>query len=90
MTLLVREKVVEETIAIVKRVSERNIEPTPSSEVVRDLGFDSVRVLELVAALEDHFDAALPLNELPQIKTVDQIVDKILALAEPATVSAKS
>jgi acyl carrier protein len=46
--------------------------------------------MELVAALEDHFDVALPLNQLPQLKTIDQVVDRIVALAESAPVAAKS
>ena len=40
-------------IEVLKSVSRRPIEPTLSSDLVADLGFDSLQVLELVAELED-------------------------------------
>jgi acyl carrier protein len=46
-----------------------------------DLGFDSLRVLELVGELEDHFNIAVPLNALTHIRTVGQIVAEVRLLA---------
>jgi acyl carrier protein len=54
-------------------LSRRPIEPAPGSELLADLGFDSLQVLELVGELEDHFDIAVPLNSLTHIRTVSQI-----------------
>lgn len=62
-----------DTIEILKRLSRRPIEPTPSSELMADLGFDSLQVLELVGELEDHFNIAVPLNSLTHIRTVAEI-----------------
>ena len=62
-----------ETIEIIKRLSRRPIEPTPESELMADLGFDSLQVLELVGELEDHFNIAVPLNGLTHVRTVAQI-----------------
>ena len=59
-----------ETIAILKRLSRRPIEPAADSELLGDLGFDSLQVLELVGELEDHFNIAVPLNSLTHIRTV--------------------
>jgi acyl carrier protein len=77
-----REQVAQDTLSILKRVSNRPIEPTLQHEVVGDLGFDSILVLELVAELEDHFDISVPLNNLAQIKTVGQMVDQIKLLCD--------
>ena len=62
-----------ETIEIIKRLSRRPIEPKPESELMADLGFDSLQVLELVGELEDHFNIAVPLNGLTHVRTVAQI-----------------
>jgi acyl carrier protein len=70
-----------------KRVSRRPIDPTSASELLADLGFDSLQVLELIAELEDHFDVAVPLNDLTHIRTVKQVVDEIRALAAAAETS---
>lgn len=69
-------------IAIVKRVSAQSIEPTLESTLVADLGFDSLRLLELVADLEDHFNVVIPLNAVPAITTVGQAVEHVAALLE--------
>lgn len=82
MASLSREQIERDTIAILKRVSNRPIEPTASSEVIADLGFDSVLVLELVSELEDHFDISVPLNRLAQIKTVGQMVDQLKSISD--------
>ena len=66
-----------ETIAILQRLSRIPIEPTPDSELMADLGFDSLQVLELVGELEDHFRIAIPLNSLTHIRTVRQIAAEV-------------
>ena len=77
-----------ETIALLKRLSRRPIEPLPSSELLADLGFDSLQVLELVGELEDHFNIAIPLNALTHIKTVSQIAAEVRRLTEEGAQSA--
>ena len=48
---------------------------TPQSEVVKDLGADSLDVVELMMALEDEYGITLPEGEIEKIKTVQDIVD---------------
>jgi len=62
-----------EVIAIVKRISRRPVEPKAESDLALDLGFDSMRVFELIAALEDRFDVSIPLNDVDTIRTVAQV-----------------
>src|SRR4051794_8536902 len=70
-----------ETLEIVKRVSRRPIEPKPESELMADLGFDSLQVLELVGELEDHFNIAVPLNGLTHVRTVSHIAAEVARVA---------
>lgn len=44
-------------------------------EVVKDLGADSLDVVELMMALEDEYGITLPEGEVEGIKTVQDIVD---------------
>ena len=67
-------------IDVLKSVSRRPIEPTMESDLVADLGFDSLQVLELVAELEDRFDVSIPLNDVPSTRTVAQIVAQVARL----------
>jgi acyl carrier protein len=71
------ESIERDIIEILKRVSRRPIEPTGASELLADLGFDSLQVLELVGELEDHFHIAVPLNALTHIRTVHDIASEV-------------
>lgn len=69
-----------EVVAILKRVMGKPTTVTRESELLADLGFDSLRVLELVGELEDHFSIAVPLNTLTHVKTVGHIVHEVVHL----------
>jgi len=69
-------------IDAVTRVSRRPVEPTLDSDLVADLGFDSLEVLELVAELEADFGIAVPESDIPAVRTVAQIVAHVARLVE--------
>src|ERR1041385_2654353 len=69
--------VAEGVIDVLKNVSRRPIEPTLASDLVADLGFDSLQVLEVIAELEDRFDISIPLNDVPATRTVGQVVGEV-------------
>jgi len=70
----------EGVIDVLKNVSRRPIAPTLSSDLVADLGFDSLQVLEVIAELEDRFDISIPLNDVPTTRTVAQVVAQVAGL----------
>jgi acyl carrier protein len=70
----------EGVIDVLKNVSRRPIAPTPASDLVADVGFDSLQVLEVIAELEDRFDISIPLNDVPATRTVAQVVSQVTAL----------
>jgi acyl carrier protein len=72
----------EGVIDVLKNVSRRPIEPMLQSDLVADLGFDSLQVLEVIAELEDRFDISIPLNDVPATRTVAQVVAQVAALVE--------
>ena len=74
-----------DTLAILTRLSRRPIEPAPAHELMADLGFDSLQILEFVGELEDHFDVAVPLNTLTHIRTVGEIIAEVRTLAASRT-----
>jgi acyl carrier protein len=71
----------QDTIEILKRISRRPIEPALESELLADLGFDSLEVLELIGELENHFHLAVPLDDLSRIRTVSQVISAVRQLA---------
>jgi len=75
----------EGVIDVLKNVSRRPIEPTRASDLVADLGFDSLQVLEVIAELEDRFDISIPLNDVPATRTVAQVVAQVAQLVAAQT-----
>src|SRR5262249_55011324 len=59
MTKPASDSVADGVIDVLKNVSRRPIEPALSSDLVADLGFDSLQVLEVIAELEDRFDISI-------------------------------
>lgn len=52
----------------------------PEQEVVKDLGADSLDVLELMMSLEDEYGVTLPEGEVEKVKTVQDVVDLMNSL----------
>ena len=71
-----------DAIDILRRLSRRPIDPQPSSELMADLGFDSLQVMEFVGELEDHFNIAVPLNSLTHIRTVSEVAREVRRLVQ--------
>ena len=77
----------EAVIEVLKNVSRRPIEPTPTSDLVSDLGFDSLQVVEAIAELEGRFDITIELTEATDIRTVAQIAARIAGLLSAPEIS---
>lgn len=73
-------EVAEGVIDVLKNVSRRPVEPTLDNDLVADLGFDSLQVLEVIAELEDRFDISIPLNDVPSTRTVAQVAAQVSQL----------
>jgi acyl carrier protein len=75
-------QIAEGVIDVLKNVSRRPIEPSLASDLVADLGFDSLQVLEVVAELEDRFDISIPIDDVPATRSVAQVVAQVARLVE--------
>jgi acyl carrier protein len=65
---------------VLKNVSRRPIHPSLDSDLVADLGFDSLQVLEVCSELEDRFHITIPTDEIPATRTVAQVVAHVARL----------
>jgi acyl carrier protein len=57
-------------IELVKPLAPQGREVREDTDMVSDLEFDSLKVMSLVEQVEDRFDISVPLNILPDIRTV--------------------
>ena len=63
---------VKELVAEQLGISKDKI--TENSNIIEDLGADSLDVIEMLMTLEDEYGITIPDDKISQIKTINQIV----------------
>ena len=70
---------------VVELLKEYAPQPGPireETELVTDLGFDSLKVMEMLHDVEDAFDITYPLNSLSDLRTVKDFTKQIQNIIE--------
>jgi acyl carrier protein len=62
--------ILEEIKTILDRFINKPITVGEETELVNDLGLDSLLVMEILEEVEDTFDISFPLNNLSEVQTV--------------------
>ena len=65
---------------IIKPFIPNGHEVSENTDLVADLGLDSLKVMKILESVEDDFDIAIPLNVLPDVRTVNDFVLQIQKL----------
>ena len=55
----------------------RRIEITDETNIARDLGLDSLAIMNFIMALEDEYDISIPLDRVAQVETVGDLAEAI-------------
>ena len=61
--------------------NKKNVEIGEGTTFAGDLEFDSLTVMDFVAAIEDEFDIIISMNQQAEIETYGQLVDAVCELA---------
>jgi acyl carrier protein len=54
------------------------VELSEDTELVTDLGLDSMQVMEMLLVIEDRFDISVPVSILPDVVTVRDLAQQIV------------
>ena len=74
------EKIMEELTQILKPFVPQGQAISENTDLVADLGLDSLKVMKILELVEDSFDISIPLNVLPDVRTVKDFVLQIQKL----------
>ena len=58
----------------------QELEIDEDTDLVADLDLDSLKVMKILETVEDHFDISIPLNIMPDVRTVKDFVLQIQKL----------
>jgi len=71
------ESVLQKVCEILRPLVPEGQKIDAETDLVADLGLDSLKVMKLVETVEDSFDISVPLNILPEVRTVADFVLQI-------------
>lgn len=66
--------------ALIEPFNKKGIEVTDATRFTDDLEFDSLTVMDFVAAIEDEFDIIISMNAQAEIENYGQLVDAVVKL----------
>jgi len=73
------DRVQEEVIKLLQPFNPKNIAITPDTDLSADLMMDSVAAMNLVMEIEDRFEIDIPISLLPDVNSLQDLVDVVLA-----------
>ncbi|CTS77737.1 acyl carrier protein [Shigella flexneri] len=77
-----REIVMDYILSCLQDLVENGVEIKLDSDLVNDLGLESIKVMDLLMMLEDRFDISIPINILLDVKTPAQLMETLLPWLE--------
>ncbi len=78
-----RDRIYDDIIAMVTRmISVSPTDISPDTDIIYDLGLDSLQIYELVVDLEDAYSIRLPDEDLEKLHTVQDVVDLVYKLSK--------
>jgi len=68
--------------AIIAPFNKKGVDIGDDTTFAGDLEFDSLTVMDFVAAIEDEFDIIITMNQQAEIETYGQLVDAVVKLQD--------
>ena len=66
--------------SLIEPFNKKNVEIGDATTFAGDLEFDSLTVMDFVAAIEDEFDIIISMNQQAEIENYGQLVDAVVKL----------
>ena len=66
--------------ALLEHFNKKGVAITDATRFTDDLEFDSLTVMDFVAAIEDDFDIIISMNQQAEIENYGQLVDAVVKL----------
>jgi acyl carrier protein len=77
-----RDEVDSSIRALIEPFNKKNVEIVDDTSFAGDLEFDSLTVMDFVAAIEDEFDIIISMNQQAEIETFGNLVDAVRELTK--------
>ena len=75
-----RDATADRIAAIIEPFNKKGIAIADGTTLAGDLEFDSLTVMDFVAAIEDEFDIIISMNQQAEIENYGQLIDAVVKL----------
>lgn len=75
-----RQQIFDTVAAQIEPYNKKGVDLTDATTFAGDLEWDSLTVMDFVAAIEDEFDIIITMNMQAEIQTVGELVDAVAKL----------
>ena len=75
-----RAAIADRIAAVLAPFNKKGVAVTDASTFTGDLEFDSLTVMDFVAAIEDEFDSIISMNQQAVIENYGQLIDAVVKL----------
>ncbi len=75
------EQIVQQVITSIREIVSQNIDIDENTDLIADLEFDSLKVMNLMEEIEDRYDISVPLNVLADVRTIKDLAVQLQSLA---------
>jgi len=72
-----KDEILGQLYELVRPYAKKPLELGEETGLVNEVGLDSVRVMDLLAQIEDHFDISVPLNIIPDVRTIGDFAEQV-------------
>ncbi len=76
------QELVNQVIVVLQKFDKTGKSIEAGTDIAAELDLDSLAVMDVIMELEDSLDISIPLNLIPDIKTVGDLADTIGQLKE--------
>ena len=76
------ENVLATVTTIINELLKGKVSFNEETEIQAEMGMTSLQVMEMISEIEEVFDISFPLNRLPDIRTVRDLVQEIVIVLE--------
>jgi acyl carrier protein len=80
--VITQETILEKVLICLQELVPGAVVINADSDLVNDLGLESIKMMDLLMKLEDEYDLSIPINILMDVRTPEQLARSVVAYVE--------
>ena len=75
-----RTQILDQLYELIRPFAKEPMEFREQTNLIEEVGLDSMKIMDMVMQIEDHFDVSIPLNILTDVRTIGDMAGQLQGL----------